>query len=155
MAQPREALFAAIQTKLESIRIANGYSLDVGRVFRGAEWTSDQINDGDMPALLILETLAGDTLTPHEIAGYEWFLPILIAGIIRYGEADLKQSARHTQLNALINATWKALLVDPTFGGTCKDSILQGGPAMVDPERAEGLFNLSMRCHLVMQGVDL
>lgn len=155
MAGPRENLFAAIQTRLESIKISNGYSVSVGRVFRGAEWTSDQIDDSEMPALLVLETLAGDTLTPHEIAGYEWFLPILIAGIIRYGETDLKKPTRHTQLNALINDTWKALLVDPTFGNTCKDSILQGGPAMVDPERGEGLFNLSMRCHLVMQGADL
>lgn len=154
MAGPREDMFAAIQAQLESISIANGYTLNVGRVFR-AEFLTDQLVDGDFPALFVLESLAGDQLKEQDPAGYEWWVNFTIAGVIRYGQADLKDPARHTELNALINATWRALLQDPTFDSTCKDSILQGGPAMVDTERAEGIFNMGLRCHSWFQRSDL
>src|SRR3990172_1812595 len=123
MPGPRENLFAAVAAKLESIRQDNGYDNDVGAVFR-TDLLFDQINDGEFPALEVLEPLAAESMTPVDSGGYLCRLSMTIAGLVKTGGVDLRTAERHTAVNSLLNDTISALMQDVRFGGKCKESAL-------------------------------
>jgi hypothetical protein len=157
VSNPREDIFAAVTSALEGITISNGYAVDVDKVYR-LDVVPDEMPSTVRRALCVLESL-----TPEDWSGdlegcgaIDAKLPIVIAGVVRAQTTDLKSSDRHTQLNALISATAKALMTDPTFGGACKDSKFTSGPVgLVDTDKGEALFNLTLRCHYIFTCTDL
>lgn len=154
MANPKETWVAAVVLQLEKIRQENGYINDVGAVFR-VDILPDQMNPGDFPALFVLDTLGGGVLTADGKENYTYHLPLVIGGIVDIGTSDIRTRTRSTELNYLINDIWRALLQDATFGATCKDSVLQDGPAFVDVERGHGVYNCQLVGHLKFQRSDL
>jgi hypothetical protein len=146
---PRENVFAAVTTALEAITVADGYGIDVDKVYR-LDVVPDEMPSTVRVALSVLESLTPEHweyLDHGASGGQDARLTMVIAGVIKQGTADLKSSDRHTQINALVNGTTRALMLDPTFGGACKDSVLSGPIAIVDTDKAEALFNMTLRCH--------
>lgn len=151
MSGPREAIFAAVTLALEGITPTNGYDITVDRVYR-LDVVPDEMGSTVRRALCVVESLSPEQwqyLDSGASGGQDAKLSIVVAGVVRVNTTDLKSSTRHTELNALINATTKALMEDPTFGGVCKDSVLSGPVAMVDMDKGEALFNMTLRCHYV------
>lgn len=144
MSNPREAVFAAITSQLESIRIDNGYGVDIDRVYRLDVLPDDMVGTR---CLSVLESLSPEQWTfldSGASGGYLGRMMITVAGIVKSGTTDLKTSTRHTELNYLINATVRALMLDPTFGGACKESKLDGPVGFVDTDKGEALFNITL-----------
>lgn len=151
MSGPREAIFAAVTLALEGIHPSNGYDIAVDKVYR-LDVVPDEMPSTVRRALCVLESLSPEQwqyLDAGESGGQDAKLVIVVAGVVRQQTTDIKSSARHTELNALINATTRALMEDPTFGGVCKDSVLSGPVALVDTDKGEALFNMNLRCHYV------
>lgn len=151
MSGPREAVFAAVTTALEGITLADGYGIDVDKVYR-LDVVPDEMPSSVRVAVSVLESLTPeqwDFLDSGPQGAQDAHVTITIAGVIRQQTTDLKSSDRHTQINALINGTTRALMRDPTFGGTCHDSVLSGPVALVDTDKAEALFNMTLRCHYI------
>lgn len=155
MSEPRETLFAAVQAQLESIRIENGYSLNIGRVFRGVDILPEQMNEGAFPALEVLEEIGGEQWKRFDQQAYECLIPIIIAGTIRSGTTDLASVTRHQEINRLLNATARAVMEDATFGGACKESWLSQPVVFVDPQRGEAYFNVTLTCRYDFGRADL
>lgn len=150
----RETLIAAVAAQMETIKIANGYSTDVSKVFR-IDFLPDQLDDTDFPAVYVLEPLNGGTLKVMDANAYQYNLPLLLSGMVRANTTDLKTSDRATSLNALINDIWKACLLDPTFTKTCKQSWLKDGPGYISPDDGTALYNCELECLMVFQRSDL
>src|SRR5262245_37306142 len=130
MSGPREDVFAAVVSQLESIRVLNGYTCDVDAVFR-VDVMPDDMPIGVTRALCVLESLSPEQWEFLDgggavQGGQDARLQILIAGVVKSPTTDLKSSQRHIDLNDLINATTKALMEDPTFSGTCQNSTVSG-----------------------------
>jgi hypothetical protein len=143
---PRETVFAAIAAALLSVRVENGYQSDVDAVYR-LDVVPDEMPTGVRRALLVLESLAPETwqyLDNGPSGGQLCKAQITIAGVVRQGTLDLKSSERHTELNQLIESTARALMLDPTFGGACKESMMSGPVAFVDTDKGEAMFNLTL-----------
>jgi hypothetical protein len=157
MSEPRETLFAAIQAQLEKIKIENGYALTVGRVFRGVDILPEQMNEGDFPALEVLEEIGGERWERVDQQGYVCRLPMIIAGTIRSGTTDLTSVTRHSEINRLLNAVADCLMEDATFGGAggCRESVLSQPVVFVDPQRGEAFFNLTLTCIYIFGRADL
>jgi len=155
---PRETLFAAITAQLEEIKIVNDYALDVDKVYR-LDVVPDEMPSQVRRALCVLESLTPERpqyLDSGASGGYLCDIKVTIAGIVRHQTADLKSSDRHTELNAFIDATRKALMEDRTFGGACKNSEIVSGPVgMVDMDKGEALFNIDLRCFYAFGFGDL
>lgn len=156
MANPRETVFSAIVSQLEKIRLDNGYQNDVARVWR-VDLEPSQIGEVDGPHLFVLETLAGETLEAEDISLYRARLPIIVAGVIKVGGTDLKESSdqAHKKVNWLINDVLKALTEDPTFGGATYDSVIRNCFVFVDTDRQEGLFNINIVAHYLWARANL
>lgn len=136
---PREAIFAAVAKQLATIQTANGYATNGGNnVFR-VDATRDQMLTR-VPCLFVLEPLGGEVYTPYDAKVYEVKTPILIAGMVSVGSTNLLLAPIHTALNELINDVLGALLEDPTFGGACKDTVLERTSTFTDVARGEGYF---------------
>lgn len=145
---PREALFAAITAQLETISLENGYSTTVDKVYR-VDVLPDQFAAGEKYVLEVLESLTPETLQFLESGpsgGYLSKVVIVISGIVKEGTVNLKGSSRHTAMNEFMSDTISALMEDPTFGGTCKESLISSPIGFVDSERAEALFNMNLTC---------
>jgi len=154
---PREEIFSAVVEKLESIRMTNDYACDVDAVYR-VDVLPDDMPAGVKRALCVLESLtpeAWEFLDSGASGGQDSKLTVVIAGVVKSPSTDLKSSQRHTDLNELINATTKALMQDPTFARTCKQSVLSGPLAMVDTDKGEALFNMNLRCRYQFAYADL
>jgi hypothetical protein len=154
---PREALFAAIVAQLEGISLANGYRTDVDKVYR-VDVLPDQFAPGEMNVLEVLESLTPERLSyldSGRSGAYQSRIQIVISGCVKQGTTSLKSSDRHTAVNNLLSDTLSALMEDPTFGGTCKDSLLSDPLAFVDSERPEALFNMLLTCDYVFGRAEL
>lgn len=154
MAQPKETWIAAVVLQLEKIRQENGYTNDIGTVFR-VDVLPDQLNAGDFPALFVLDPLGGGVMQATGKHLYSYRLTLTIGGIVNVGTSDTLSRTRATRLNHLINDIWRSLLEDETFGGSCKDSTLQDGPAFIDVERGHGLYNCELTGNIPFQRSDL
>jgi hypothetical protein len=146
MSGPREAVFAAITSALEGISLASGYQVDVDKVYR-VDVVPDEVPSEFRNALMVLESFTPETwdyLDSGASGGQLCRTTITIAGIARQGTTDLKSSDRHTAVNALIESTAKALMLDPKFGTACKESKLAGPVAFVDTDKGEALFNMTL-----------
>lgn len=141
---PREGVFAAIAAQLAKVSVEGGYYNNVAKVFR-TDLETAQINDGDMPALFVLDTLQGETMQFQDRRTYLSRLPLVIAGVVRVGGTDraLMSEAAHAAINLLVDDARKALTEDETFGGKCKDSLISNVFVFVDTDRNEALFNMS------------
>lgn len=148
MTCPREALFAAIAEQMETIQIANGYTISVDKVYR-VDVLPDQFAPGEKYVLEVLESLTPETLQFLEngpSGGYMSRIVIVISGVVKEGTVNLKGSSRHTAMNEFMSDTISALMEDPTFGGTCKESLVSAPMGFVDSERAEAMFNMILTC---------
>lgn len=150
MSDPRETLFAAVAAALEGITISNGYAVDVHKVYR-VDVLPDEMPPQIRNALLVLESLSPETWEflaggGSQRGAYKARVNITIAGVSRGGMTDGKSSERATATNALLMATVKALMADPAFGGAAKESEIQSPVVFIDTDKAEGLFNLTLRC---------
>lgn len=139
--QTVEGIVAAVTAQLEKIQVANGYRTDVGRVYR-VPVVTDQIPESDMPALAVVIPDDGIQFTVADKTLYRVDLRLVIGGAVSVGDADLLDPARATAINGLFQDTFDALLEDPTFGGACKQSVIQAGAPTVDADRGWGVFNM-------------
>lgn len=140
-----ELLEAAVVAQLQSVKVANGYNSDVGRVFR-MKVLEDQIPDGALPAFIVVPIPNGDDFTAGD-RHYRGKLSLAIGGMIALGQADLYESDRVTALNRLMQDAINALLADPSFGFPAHvDSVLENGDRDIDVDRGFGIF--ALRLHL-------
>jgi hypothetical protein len=157
MSDPREELFAAITSQLESVTVTNGYAVDVDKVYR-VDVVPDEMPSTVRRALLVLESLSPETweyLDNGASGGYMVTTNITIAGVVRGGMTDGKSSDRATDTNHLMMATAKALMTDRTFTSTAKNSWIMNPVVFIDTDKAEGLFNLNLRCIYAFNYGDL
>jgi hypothetical protein len=154
---PRETMFAAIAAKLLDVRIENGYQTDVDAVYR-LDVVPDEMPSSVRRALLVLESLTPESwqFLDHGPSGGQYCTSVItIAGVVRQGTTDLKSSERHTELNQLIESAAKALMLDPTFGGSVKESKLNSPVGFVDTDKGEALFNMSLHVIYAFNWSDL
>jgi hypothetical protein len=143
-ANPVETIQAAIADALQAIQVANGYSQNVGAVYR-VDLLEDQVPASSLPALFVLEQSPGETYRALDKNVYRAEMRLLIGGMVSLGQGDLFKPDRVTLLNSLLNDTVKVLLTDVTFGGACKDSVLENRPAsVIDTERGFAYFGILM-----------
>jgi hypothetical protein len=157
MSDPRESLFAAVALKLESITIPNGYAVDVDKIYR-VDVVPDEMPSTVKRALLVLESLSPETweyLDNGASGGYMVTTNMTIAGVVRGGMTDGKSSDRATDTNHLMMATVKALMADRGFSSTAKNSWIMNPIVFIDTDKAEGLFNLTLRCIYAFDYGDL
>lgn len=155
MSEPRDTLFAAIVTQLEKIREDGGYAVTVGKVYRGVDVLPEQMNEGDFPALEVLEDIGGERWERFDQQGYLCRWPLVLAGTVRTGGSDMAAAQRHVDICRLLNAVVRALMEDATFGGTCKESEISNPVVFVDPHRPEAYFNLMLTCIYSFGRADL
>lgn len=157
MSGPRETMFAAITSQLQAIKISNGYQIDIDAVYR-VDVVPDEMPSTVRRALAVIESLAPEAwqfLDSGASGGQLCESNIVIAGVVRSGTTDMKSSNRHTELNALIESTARALMEDPTFGGACKESKLSGPIGYVDTDKGEALFNMTLKVIYAFDWADL
>lgn len=150
MSDPRETLFAAVAAALEGISIASGFAVDVQKVYR-VDVLPDEMPSQVRNALLVLESLTPETweFMPgdgNQRGAYSARVNMTIAGVSRGGMTDGKSPDRATATNALLMAAVKALMADSEFGGAATESQIMSPVVFIDTDKAEGLFNLTLRC---------
>lgn len=148
MSDPRETAFAAVAAQLEEVKIANGYAVDVDHVYR-VDVTPDEMPSTVRRALLVLDSLTPETWEFLDSGAQGGFLcrsTMTVAGVARGGMTDGKSSQRVSETNALLMAAVRALMQDPTFGGAMENSLILSPVVFIDTDKAEGLFNLTLRC---------
>lgn len=137
-----ETLTAAVASKLESIRVENGYRSDVKRVFR-VRLLPDQVTNLGLPVLVLVTPPNAHRFTPEDGKVYQGTLRLVVGGIVGQGTGDLRDSARATLLNHLMQDVMRALLEDPAFGfSPIVDSVLEDVDDEIDTDRALAYFTL-------------
>lgn len=134
---------AAIVARLKTIKRSGGYQNDVGSVLE-VPVVEDQLTDGMLPAIVVLEDPAGETFEWEDATLYKSKLAYVIAGMINELGADVMDPARAQRIRSFEKDVRKALLQDPQFGDTCKNSILVKSARVVDSERGFAFFEIDM-----------
>ncbi len=142
-AQDPITITAAIIARLSTVKVANGYANDVHSIFE-VPLAVDQLPEGALPALVVLEDPEGESFTWDDAAVYRARLPYVVAGMINEPGADIMAPDRARRIRSLEKDVRKALLQDPWFGQTCKDSILQKTTRYVDTDRGFAFFETDM-----------
>lgn len=134
---------AAIIARLATIKRANGYENDVKRIFE-VPVVEDQIADGMIPALVVLDDPSGETFSWDDASVYSARLPYVIGGMINELGADVMSPNRAQRIRSLEKDVRKALLQDPFFADTCKNSIIGKTFRVVDTDRGFAFFETDM-----------
>lgn len=136
-AQTPTTITAAIIARLATIKKANGYENDVKSIFE-VPIVVDQLPEGSLPALVVLE--GDETWDWKDAAVYGARLPFVIGGMINEPGADVMSAARVKRIRSLEKDARKALLQDPQFADTCKNSMLQKTSRFPDSDRGFAYF---------------
>lgn len=142
-AQNPVTITAAIIARLATIKRTNGYQNDVQAIFE-VPVVEDQVTDGKLPCLVVLDDPAGETFQWDDASVYQARLPIVIGGMINELGADVMAPNRAQRIRSLEKDVRKALLQDPFFGDTCKNSIIGKTFRVVDSDRGFAFFETDM-----------
>jgi len=134
---------AGIVAAMARVKQANGYENTVKRIFE-IDLVEDQIPDGALPAIFVLEDQEGETWEPGDASMYKARLPYIIGGMINELGSDVTDPARVRRIRSFEKDVRKALLQDPTFGGACKESVLRKAQRVVDTDRGFASFIIDM-----------
>lgn len=105
----REAAIVAIIVNLNAITIANGYTVDVGKVFRYND--KEQIPASGYPAIMVTDNDDEERLP--KAGGYaDVYFTLNLQGYVR------SRDSASTSMNALDVAIKKAINADRTLSGT-------------------------------------
>jgi hypothetical protein len=132
---------AAIIARLATIKRANGYQNDVQAIFE-VPMVQDQIPEGSLPALVVLE--GEETWSWDDASVYAARLPYVIGGMVNEPGADIMSPDRVQRIRSLERDVRVALLQDPWFAGTCKNSILGKTARFPDADRGFAMFETDM-----------
>jgi len=135
MANLRQQIVDAIETRLKTIRVANGYQTEAGQhVF---PWRLVPIPDSDMPALCIYDTDCN--MSPDGAIGY--FTHELQVDI----DAIVSGSASRTTVRSIMEDVFRAVGVDRTWGGLAEHTEIQShGINLEQAERVLGAGQVRM-----------
>ena len=134
---------AAIIARLATIKKTNGYQNDVKAIFE-VPVVEDQVTDGLLPCLVVLDDPAGETFEWKDASVYGAKLPYVIGGMINELGADVMSPNRAQRIRSLEKDVRSALIQDPFFAGTCKNSILGKSFRVVDTDRGFAFFETDM-----------
>jgi len=128
----RESAIAAIVTNISAISIANGYTLDIGKVIRYDD--KEQIPATGYPAVMITDN--DDEVREPKSGGYsDVYFTLKLQGLVH------SRDAASTAMNSLDKAIKKAINADRTLSGTVANvTILSRTNTDLDGNESESAF---------------
>jgi hypothetical protein len=141
VSQNPTTITAAIIAALARVKVRNGYENDVKTIFE-VPIVQDQLPDGALPALVVLE--GEETFAWDDASVYQARLPYVIGGMVNEPGADVMSPDRVRRIRSLERDVRVALLQDPWFANTCKNSILQKTARFPDADRGFASFETDM-----------
>lgn len=108
----RESLIEVVIARMQTIRQSNGFQTDIGERVHDFETNFDGTEDGELPALSVCDTIAS-----HELAGNQATATGQIDTVNLQLRVFCRSDARPGDLRKMISDIWKAIKVDPQWGG--------------------------------------